>query len=62
LNWSRHDLSEATGLGLSRIARFESDARTPHKSNLEAVRAAPETAGVEFIDSNGGGPGVRLRD
>jgi len=26
-----------------------------------AVRRALETAGVEFIDENGGGPGVRLR-
>lgn len=27
---------------------------------LEAIRAALEAAGVEFIDKNGGGPGVRL--
>jgi hypothetical protein len=26
-----------------------------------AVRRALEVAGVEFIDENGGGPGVRLR-
>jgi hypothetical protein len=26
-----------------------------------AIRHAMETAGVEFIDENGGGPGVRLR-
>jgi hypothetical protein len=26
-----------------------------------AVRRALETAGVEFIDEDGGGPGVRLR-
>jgi len=29
--------------------------------NDTAVRRAFETAGVEFIDENGGGPGVRLR-
>jgi hypothetical protein len=29
--------------------------------NDMAVRHALETAGVEFIDENGGGPGVRLR-
>jgi hypothetical protein len=28
---------------------------------LEVVRQAFERAGVEFIDENGGGPGVRLR-
>jgi hypothetical protein len=26
-----------------------------------AIRRAFEAAGVEFIDENGGGPGVRLR-
>lgn len=28
---------------------------------VEAIRAALESAGVEFIPENGGGPGVRLR-
>jgi hypothetical protein len=30
-------------------------------ANDLAVRRALESAGVEFIDENGGGPGVRLR-
>ena len=30
-------------------------------ANALAVRRASETADVEFIDENGGGPGVRLR-
>ena len=30
-------------------------------STLVVVRQAFERAGVEFIDENGGGPGVRLR-
>jgi hypothetical protein len=30
-------------------------------ANDLAVRRALEAAGVEFIDDNGGGPGVRLR-
>ena len=30
--------------------------------NDVAVRRALEAAGVEFIDENGGGPGVRLRN
>jgi len=32
-----------------------------HMSTVVALRRALETAGVEFIDENGGGPGVRLR-
>jgi len=30
-------------------------------ANDLAVRRSLEAAGVEFIDENGGGPGVRLR-
>jgi hypothetical protein len=30
-------------------------------ANNQAVRRALEAAGIEFIDENGGGPGVRLR-
>jgi hypothetical protein len=31
-------------------------------ANDLAVRRALEAAGVEFIDENGGGPGVRLHE
>jgi hypothetical protein len=31
------------------------------RANLAAIRAALESAGVEFIAENGGGAGVRLR-
>ena len=31
-------------------------------ANDLAIRRALEAAGVEFIDENGGGPGVRLRN
>jgi hypothetical protein len=31
-------------------------------ANDLAIRRALELAGVEFIDENGGGPGVRLRN
>jgi len=30
-------------------------------ANDLAIRRALELAGVEFVDENGGGPGVRLR-
>jgi hypothetical protein len=32
-----------------------------HLSTVAALRKALEGAGIEFIDENGGGPGVRLR-
>jgi hypothetical protein len=31
------------------------------QANEAALRQVLEAAGVEFIDENGGGPGVRLR-
>jgi len=35
--------------------------RHPRRATLEVIRRAFESAGVEFIDENGGGPGVRLQ-
>ena len=48
---------------LPTISRAElTDAETSlTAANDLAVRRALEAAGVEFIDENGGGPGVRLR-
>ena len=34
---------------------------TLHQRTVIAIREALEIAGLEFIDENGGGPGVRLR-
>lgn len=34
--------------------------RTPHSKNLEAIKSALDSAGIEFIAQNGGGAGVRL--
>lgn len=42
------------------IARLERG-ETLKERTVDAVRAALETAGVEFIPENGGGAGVRLR-
>ena len=43
------------------VVDFERGARTPYPNNLSAIRTALEAAGVELIDENGGGAGVRLR-
>ena len=53
----------AIGVGLATIRRAElADSETSMTAaNDLAVRRALEAAGVEFIDENGGGPGVRLR-
>jgi hypothetical protein len=43
------------------VHQFERDGSQPRRATQDVVRRAFEAAGVEFIDGNGGGPGVRLR-
>jgi len=54
-------LAQAAGLGLSTIVDFEKQRRQISEDAIRAIRIALERSGVEFIDENGGGPGVRLR-
>ncbi len=61
LGWNQLQLAEAANVGRQTLVDFERGARTPYDNNLAAIRAALEAAGVEFIEENGGGPGVRLR-
>ena len=63
LRWEQRDLANASSVSLPTIKRLKS---TPgplaaHGSTVTALRKALKSAGVEFIDENGGGPGVRLR-
>jgi len=63
IRWSAEHLARETALSVATIRRAElSDGETSMTAaNDLAVRRALELAGVEFIDANGGGPGVRLR-
>jgi hypothetical protein len=63
LRWSAEDLARESALGITTIRRAElADGETSMTvANDLAVRRALETAGVEFIEENGGGPGVRHR-
>jgi transcriptional regulator with XRE-family HTH domain len=63
LRWSADDLARESALGVNTIRRAElaEDETSLTVANDLAVRRALETAGVEFIDEDGGGPGVRLR-
>jgi DNA-binding XRE family transcriptional regulator len=64
LKWTADDLAREAALGRNTILRAETadDQTSLTVANDLAVRRALETAGVEFIERNGGGPGVRLRD
>jgi transcriptional regulator with XRE-family HTH domain len=61
LDWNQQDLADAAGVGIVTVRQLEAGVNEPRRATLEVVRRAFESAGVEFIDENGGGPGVRLR-
>ncbi len=62
LDWSRDQLSDAAGVPVRTLDRYEKGEGSPRSGTVAAIRTALEQAGVEFIEENGGGPGVRLRD
>jgi hypothetical protein len=63
LRWSAEDLARESALGVNTIRRAEvaEEGISLTAANNLAIRRAFENAGVELIDENGGGPGVRLR-
>jgi len=63
LGWSQSDLAVRSGISEPTIARLESlDGELGGRANTaEKIRAALESAGLEFLDENGAGLGVRFR-
>lgn len=60
LGWGVRDLAGAAKVSPDTIARLERG-ESLYARTVEAIRAALEGAGIEFIAENGGGPGVRLK-
>lgn len=61
VGWSQQDLAGHAGVGTVAIHQLESGTSQPRRATLDVIRRAFESAGVDFIDENGGGAGVRLR-
>ena len=61
LNWSVRDLAEAAQIHRNTVTNIETGRYAGDAATLAAIVSALKRAGVEFIDENGGGPGVRLR-
>jgi transcriptional regulator with XRE-family HTH domain len=63
LGWSQEQLACAAGLSVPTIKRLEANSGPlgGRSDTADRIRVALQKAGVEFIDENGGGPGVRLR-
>lgn len=58
---SQPQLATVANIGLSTVVDFERERRIVSDETISKMQRALELAGVEFIDENGGGPGVRLR-
>jgi transcriptional regulator with XRE-family HTH domain len=61
LGWNQQELARNARVGIVTVHQLETGASQPRRATLDVIRRAFELAGVEFIDENGGGPGVRLR-
>ena len=61
LSWNQQKLARQARVGIVTVHQLEAGLSQPRRATLEVIRQAFESAGVEFIDENGGGPGVRLR-
>ena len=62
LGLSRQDLADSAKVAARTLVDFETGARKPYERTLVDIRRALEDAGVVFIDENGGGAGVRLKN
>ena len=62
LGWSQSQLAKRAGLSLPTVKRLEGGfgPRVSDDARLKLQRAI-EAGGVDLIEENGGGPGVRLR-
>ena len=62
LDWSQEQLAIAAEVSIPTIKRLESNEGPLGGRNEtgEKIQRALQAAGIEFIDENGGGPGVRL--
>jgi transcriptional regulator with XRE-family HTH domain len=61
LDWTQQELAARAGIGIVTVRQVEAGLSRPRRATLEVIKRAMEAAGIEFIDGNGGGPGVRLR-
>lgn len=64
LGMNQAELAGKANISVPTLKRMEGSdgAASGMANNVGAVRAALEKGGVLFIDQNGNGPGVRLRD
>jgi transcriptional regulator with XRE-family HTH domain len=60
VGWGVRELAKEAGVTANTVTRIENGADAK-QSTMDRLQHALEAAGIEFIQENGGGPGVRLR-
>jgi transcriptional regulator with XRE-family HTH domain len=60
VGWGVRELAKKAGVTANTVTRIENGADAK-QSTIDRLQHALEAAGIEFIQENGGGPGVRLR-
>lgn len=62
LGWSQEELAASATVSLPTVKRLEAEDGLlgGRSETADKIRGALEIAGIEFIDENGGGAGVRL--
>jgi transcriptional regulator with XRE-family HTH domain len=61
VGWGVRELAKKAGVTANTVTRIENGADAK-QSTMDRLQQALESAGIEFLDENGGGPGVRLRN
>ena len=62
LDWTQQQLADKARVGVVTIRQVEAGVAAPRRATLQVIERAFELAGVELINENGGGPGVRFRN
>ncbi len=60
LNWTQDDLAKRANVSLSTVRDFEKGRRVPISNNLEALRRAIVTAGVQLVTRQGKPIGIAI--
>ena len=61
IRWNQDDLAREAGVSVVTVRNFENEKSVPQRATLDVMQHTLQKAGVEFIDENSDGPGVRLR-
>ena len=63
LNWTQDELAQHAKVSISTVRDYEAGRRTPIHSTLEAMRAAFDRNGVQFIfRADGTAAGITMHD